>query len=223
MVKTKRAKKKSFRQVIRPEGGWSDMLRGDTLRFIFGVVILIVALFLLLSFSSYLVNGYRDQAHIEAQETFKAANYGGRLGGYTAYYFLQNCFGLCSFFIPIFLLGLSMKLMRTYKIRLWKWFLNCVILMVWGSIVLSISQANFFPQKWIQMFPFDWGGGHGIYINNYLCDVIGLTGAIILMVALGLLYLVYLTDETIVVFRNLMHPKHLLNKVASETVPECRK
>ena len=120
MVKTKRAKKKSFRQVIRPEGGWSDMLRGDTLRFIFGVVILIVALFLLLSFSSYLVNGYRDQAHIEAQETFKAANYGGRLGGYTAYYFLQNCFGLCSFFIPIFLLGLSMKLMRTYKIRLWK-------------------------------------------------------------------------------------------------------
>ena len=110
--------------------------------------------------------------------------------------------------------------MRTYKIRLWKWFLNCVILMVWGSIVLSISQANFFPQKWIQMFPFDWGGGHGIYINNYLCDVIGLTGAIILMVALGLLYLVYLTDETIVVFRNLMHPKHLLNKVASEAVPE---
>jgi DNA segregation ATPase FtsK/SpoIIIE and related proteins len=92
--------------------------------------------------------------------------------------------------------------------------------MVWGSIVLSISQANFFPQKWIQMFPFDWGGGHGIYINNYLCDVIGLTGAIILMVALGLLYLVYLTDETIVVFRNLMHPKHLLNKVASETVLE---
>ena len=220
MVKTKRAKKKSFRQVIMPEGGWSDILRGDTLRFIFGVVILIVALFLLLSFSSYLVNGYRDQAHIEAQETFKAANYGGRLGGYTAYYFLQNCFGLCSFFIPIFLLGLSMKLMRTYKIRLWKWFLNCVILMVWGSIVLSISQANFFPQKWIQMFPFDWGGGHGIYINNYLCDVIGLTGAIILMVALGLLYLVYLTDETIVVFRNLMHPKHLLNKVASEAVPE---
>ena len=70
------------------------------------------------------------------------------------------------------------------------------------------------------MFPFDWGGGHGIYINNYLCDVIGLTGAIILMVALGLLYLVYLTDETIVVFRNLMHPKHLLNKVASETVLE---
>lgn len=70
------------------------------------------------------------------------------------------------------------------------------------------------------MFPFDWGGGHGIYINNYLCDVIGLTGAIILMIALGLLYLVYLTDETIVVFRNLMHPKHLLNKVASETVPE---
>lgn len=110
--------------------------------------------------------------------------------------------------------------MRTYKIRLWKWFLNCVILMVWGSIVLSISQANFFPQKWIQMFPFDWGGGHGIYINNYLCDVIGLTGAIILMIALGLLYLVYLTDETIVVFRNLMHPKHLLNKVASEAVPE---
>jgi ftsK/spoIIIE family protein len=92
--------------------------------------------------------------------------------------------------------------------------------MVWGSIVLSISQANFFPQKWIQMFPFDWGGGHGIYINNYLCDVIGLTGAIILMIALGLLYLVYLTDETIVVFRNLMHPKHLLNKVASEAVPE---
>ena len=70
------------------------------------------------------------------------------------------------------------------------------------------------------MFPFDWGGGHGIYINNYLCDVIGLTGAIILMIALGLLYLVYLTDETIVVFRNLMHPKHLLNKVASEAVPE---
>lgn len=216
MVKTKRVKKKSFRQVIMPESGWGDILRGDTLRFICGVIILIIALFLLLSFSSYLLNGYRDQAHIEAQETFRAANYGGRLGAYTAYYFLQNCFGLCSFFIAIFLLGLSLKLMRTYKIRLWKWFLNCVILMVWGSIVLSISQANFFPQKWIQMFPFDWGGGHGIYINNYLCDVIGLTGAIILMIALGLLYLVYLTDETIVVFRNLIHPQQFLNKISSD-------
>ncbi|MBR1732604.1 MAG: DNA translocase FtsK 4TM domain-containing protein [Alloprevotella sp.] len=206
--------------LFSPEGGWKSLLSGETLRFVVGMLLLIIAIFMLISFASTIfVTGALDQAATEAGNLTNAKNYGGKLGAYTSDFFINRSFGICSAFIPMFLLLLSMKLMNTYRIRLWKWFLNFSILMIWGSIALSIAQQHFFPAEWNRV-PFQWGGGQGNYIRDLLCNNIGLIGAIILMLALAILYLIYLTDETINVIRKILKAPETITKRRKKNEPQ---
>lgn len=119
----KKTKDVSLKKTILPKG-IKDLYQGETLRFLAGMLLLITALFMLLAFSSNFVTGKYDQSGVVAGNLLNAANYGGLLGAYTAYYFMNDCFGICSFFIPVFLIFTGMKLMRAYKVRLWKWFVK---------------------------------------------------------------------------------------------------
>lgn len=209
---TPRAGKKAkggMMSILCPEGGWKNLLKGETLLFIFSLCLLCTVAFLLLAFTSHFINGFKDQAAVEAGNIVTAHNYAGRLGAQAAHYFIDQCFGVCAFFIPLFLIMLSMKLMGAYKVRLWKWFLNFSILMIWGSIALSIAEQNFFPSAWLSGC-FKWGGGHGDFIRDYLVGNIGLVATIVFMLVLALLYLVYITDETIIIVRNIFNPKEII-------------
>lgn len=214
-TKTTRTKNKKysggFLAMLKPEGSWKNLLRGDTLLFVVSLCLLCVVAFMLLAFISHLFNGYRDQAAIDAGQLELAHNYAGTLGATTAHYFIDRCFGVCAFFIPLFLIMLSMKMMGAYKVRLWKWFMNFSILMIWGSIALSIAESEFFPESWC-CYSFKWGGGHGDFIRDTLFNHIGVVATVVVMLALAVLYLVYLTDETITFVRNLFNPKEIINK-----------
>ena len=198
--------KQSIKQLFSPEGGWKGFFSGETLSFIVGILLLIVTIFMLLSFISYLVNGFMDQANLEEGDIRQVHNWGGSLGAITAKYFIDKCFGVCAFFIPLFLLLLSMKLMKAYSVRLWKWFMNFSVIMIWGSAALSFAERFFFPLNWTNSVAFKWGGGHGDYIRDYGTGLIGATGLFIVLIALAVLYLLYLTSETKRFIRNILNP-----------------
>lgn len=210
-AKGKTKKGGNARAAFAPEGGWKELFRGDTLRFIVGLGVLVVALFLLLSFTSYIINGYADQANADSGIFVNAKNYGGGLGLMAARYFMDGNFGVSAFFIPLFLLLLSMKLMKAYKVRLWKWFVNFSILMIWGSIALSIASVNFFPESWNRV-SFKWGGAHGDAIRDWSMDLLGTPITIVIMIALAVCYLIYLSSETINWVRILLNPKNYPNR-----------
>ena len=199
-------------------GGLKEILQGETLRFICGLLLLIVALFMLLAFSSNFVTGAEDQSGVEAGQLTDPANYGGRVGAYVAYYFMHECFGIPSYFIPLFFLFASMKLMSAYKVRLWKWFLNFTFLMVW----LSVTLAFFIPDNWVTGLAFLPGGGHGDYICRTLSEQIGQVGLFILLAALAICYLVYVSRETMHVIQRLLNPtNYLKNKRSPKTGTQC--
>ena len=212
----KNRKEQGLKQVFSPEGGWKSLFTGETLSFIIGILFLIVAIFMLLSFSSYLVNGFMDQANLEQGEIRQVHNWGGSIGAITAKYFIDKCFGICAFFIPLFLLLLSMKLMRAYKVRLWKWFLNFSILMIWGSAALSYAERYFFPFSWTNNVAFKWGGGHGDYIRDNGSALIGSPGVMIVLIALAVLYMMYMTGETKRVIRKILTPQNLINGIKNK-------
>ncbi|MBR1446672.1 MAG: hypothetical protein IJ586_06275, partial [Alloprevotella sp.] len=54
-----------FPKSIMPEEGLGKMLQGKA-KFIFGFLVFLISLFLFLSFVSYLVNGWKDQAGLES-------------------------------------------------------------------------------------------------------------------------------------------------------------
>lgn len=194
------------KRIFLPEGV-RGLWAGDTVRFIVGLLILIFALFQLLSFSSHFTTGSAEQAAIQAGELDRADNYGGRLGAYVSYFFMDKCFGVSAYLIPVFLLALSVKLMRVYKVRLWKWFINCAFLMIWTSVTLGMVQ------ELLELSPdmtFYWGGLHGKHLWASLSAAVGAVPAGLVLFVAVVCYLVYLTRETKDVVRKLMKPQELI-------------
>jgi len=188
-----------------------EAFRAEYGRFIVGFLILCASFFLLLSFISNIFTGKFDQADVQNGALAQAHNWLGTLGAYVSNYFMDTCFGVTSLFIPLFTLLIGIKLMGAYRVRLWKWFLNFSILMIWGSVFLSLL-TDLLPDSFTTWFSFRLGGGHGDVIKFYLTGTLGQIGAWIVVIATAVFYLLYLTRETIDVVRRIMHPQDYIKK-----------
>ena len=172
---------------------WSNCTHADNIRFIVGLCVMCISIYLIISFVSNVFTGRIDQSYVQNGELTHAANYGGRLGAYISNYFMDMCFGLFSLLIPIFTLLVGVKLVGNYHIRLWKWFLNFSIIMIWGSVFLSLV-TDILPTRITNFFSFRLGGGHGDFVKNYLTNNLGSFGAWIVVLATAVFYLMYLTS-----------------------------
>lgn len=188
---------------------WSNCTHADNIRFIVGLCVMCISIYLIISFVSNVFTGRIDQSYVQNGELTHAANYGGRLGAYISNYFMDMCFGLFSLLIPIFTLLVGVKLVGNYHIRLWKWFLNFSIIMIWGSVLLSLV-TDILPTRITNFFSFRLGGGHGDFVKNYLTNNLGSFGAWIVVLATAVFYLMYLTSETVNVVRRMMHPQDFI-------------
>ena len=184
----------------------------DNLVFIVGVCVLCISVYLIISFVSNIFTGRIDQSYVQYGSLTHAANYGGKLGAILSNYFMDTCFGFFSLLIPVFTLLVGIKWVAGYHIRLWKWFLNFSIIMIWGSVFLSLI-TDVLPSKAINFFSFRLGGGHGDYVKNFLANNLGSLGAWIVVLATAVFYLMYLTSETVTIVRRMMHPQDYIKKL----------
>lgn len=184
----------------------------DNLVFIAGVCVLCISVYLIISFVSNIFTGRIDQSYVQYGSLTHAANYGGKLGAILSNYFMDTCFGFFSLLIPVFTLLVGIKWVAGYHIRLWKWFLNFSIIMIWGSVFLSLI-TDVLPSKAINFFSFRLGGGHGDYVKNFLTNNLGSLGAWIVVLATAVFYLMYLTSETVTIVRRMMHPQDYIKKL----------
>lgn len=194
--------------------------RQETFHFLAGSVLLVVSLLMLLSFSSHIFTGAEDQGLIEAHASEGFSNYAGTIGAYCADFWMNRCFGIAAFFIPVFLLAASMKLTKAYHIRLWKWFLHCSFLTIWFSI-----SASYFLDGLISGLP-SWnflnpGGLHGQYMVARLTQTIGSAGVFLIILLSTLLYFIYLSRSTIIFVRKLLNPvDYIKSKMPHKTPSE---
>ena len=185
----------------------------DNLVFIAGICVLCISVYLIISFVSNIFTGRIDQSYVQYGSLTHAANYGGKLGAILSNYFMDTCFGFFSLLIPVFTFLVGIKWVATdYHIRLWKWFLNFSIIMIWGSVFLSLI-TDVLPSKAINFFSFRLGGGHGDYVKNFLANNLGSLGAWIVVLATAVFYLMYLTSETVTIVRRMMHPQDYIKKL----------
>ncbi len=193
----------------------------ETIRFFFGLVLLILALFTLLSFTSHLFTGAEDQCLREqgAKEGF--LNYAGAGGAYWANFWINRCFGLSAFLIPVFLIIAAMKLTRAYKVRLWKWFLNCSILIIW----LSVTSSFFLQQTFENLSGWNFinpGGNHGLFVSNWLNQRIGKVGTFLVLLLTIVAYLAYLSNETIRLVRRILNPvDYIKSKIPTKAMSKA--
>ena len=136
----------------------SLFLKSETVHFVIGLVLVIFSVYLLLAFSSFFFTGAADQSILDSGSSADLAsvnnhvkNYAGSRGAQLASYLINDCFGVSSFFILLFLAVAGLKLMRVRIIRLWKWFIGCSLLLIWFSVFLGFIFMDQYQDSFIYL------------------------------------------------------------------------
>ena len=189
-------------------------IKNETVQFITGLFCVMVSLYMILAFTSFILNGGADQSALEKRSiveqvtnssTEEVNNATGRSGAHIAQTLINGSFGISAYSIAAFLLVLGLRLMRINKFDLKHWGICCATALVWGSLFLSIT-----IDRWYDNSAIYWGGYHGHNVATWLNGQFGMPGIIILLLVTAILFCVYLTSNTIEFIRKLFNIKSLL-------------
>ena len=195
--------------------GLKNIFTNEILWIFFGFLIIAVAVYMIIAFISFLTTGAADQTMIESAREGELmnteivfANTCGKLGAYLSYYFIKCCFGLPSFLIPVFLILLGVHLIQAYRVNLLKWFLSLMIVMIWASVTF----AKFLSPLFVDAC-YNPGGDHGIFICQWIENLMGAPGLTIILGLTALAFLTWISAETVYILRRILNPSKFLNKV----------
>ena len=183
----------------------SGIIKSETVHFVIGLVLVIFSVYLLLAFSSFFFTGAADQSILESGDPQELAsvnngvkNYAGSRGAQLASYLINDCFGISSFFILVFLAVAGLKLMRVRKVRLWKWFIGCSLLLIWFSVFFGFAFKTHYQDSFLYL-----GGMHGYNIGNWLVSQIGAPGVWLILLLTAICFFIYASASTIIWLRKL--------------------
>ncbi|MBP3229756.1 MAG: DNA translocase FtsK 4TM domain-containing protein [Prevotella sp.] len=195
--------------------GLDKILFNERVNFVIGICLLLIAIYMVWAFVSYLFTGAADQSLIEfpqdgeiMNEKREFQNACGSLGAYISWFFIKRCFGLAAFLIPIFVVLLSVSMMRVYKVKLLKWFMCLGIILVWASITMAKFLEPLFEDAC-----YNPGGDHGLAICQQIEGLIGMPGLTALLGLIAIAFLCYLSMETVIIIRKIFNPLHYLKKI----------
>jgi len=215
MAKKKREKRPSQASGFADALGIKNIFSNEILWIFVGFIIIAMAIYMLIAFISFLSTGAADQTMIESAREGELmnpevvfANTCGKLGAYISYYFIKCCFGLPSFLIPLFMILLGVHLIKAYQVNLLKWFMSMMIIMIWASVTF----AKFLSPLFVDAC-YNPGGDHGIYICQWIENLVGAPGLTILLALIALGFLTWISAETVYILRKILNPTKLFEKI----------
>ena len=209
--KTVKKKPASFSEAV----GFRTIFENDIFNFIFGFILLLLAVYVLIAFFSYLSTGQADQSLVMdlkpnewMNSTREFKNSCGSMGALLADFFVSKCFGLSAFIIPVLMGLFGLRLMHVYNgLNIFKWFLGLVVLMIWCSVAFAKFLT---PVLGDQVY--NPGGGHGLMACQFLENVIGAPGLTAVLALIAIMLLTYISSETITVIRKVLNPVGYINR-----------
>jgi len=213
MAKKKQTKQpkpaKSFSEAI----GIKNIFQNDIFNGIFGFSLFIIAIYMILAFVSYFTTGQADQSLVldlkpgewmNTQREFQ--NTCGSTGALLSYFFISRCFGFAAFIIPVLLAIFGLRISKAYtKINLFKWFLSLVVIMLWCSVTFAKFLTPILGDQ-----VYNPGGDHGAFVCQWLENVIGAPGLMAVLGIVAIIFLTYISNETINVIRKLLNPVSII-------------
>lgn len=168
----------------------NELVKDERTHKILGSVLLLIAFFLFIAFTSYLFTWRKDQDKVLQGfsaflfgENIKAANLLGRIGAYISHLFFYKGFGLSSYLFCSFFFITGINLLFGEKIfSPWRNFRYIVVGLLFFSTALAfITHGNGFP----------WGGETGNITSNWLKGFLGGVGTAALLLAGGFAYFIW--------------------------------
>lgn len=146
-----------------------------------GLILLLFAVALFISFLSYFVNGQYDQSTLVSfsdRETLPA-NHLGKVGAHLSEFFVFKGFGIAAFVFVKILTGLALQLFKAKDKRKSKAAIKASLF--WDFYLLIVSSFIF---SFIETKDFNLGGMIGFEINAFFSDYIGKIGTFLLFILL---------------------------------------
>lgn len=183
-----------------------EFLKSETFSFGVGLILVIFSVYMLLAFLSFFFTGAADQSIVESgvPEDLSAIdnqvkNYAGSRGAQIANILINRSFGIASFAILIFLCIAGLHLMKVRHFNLWRWFIGCSLSMIWLSVFLGFVFIPYYENSFIYA-----GGLHGYNVAVWLISQIGNPGVWLLLLAIGILFFVFISRQTVIWVRKLL-------------------
>ncbi|ULB34571.1 MULTISPECIES: FtsK/SpoIIIE family DNA translocase [Proteiniphilum] len=182
--KKKRTLRKKTTSSQKQENEFITFLKSERLRFIMGVVVAFIGIFMLLAIISFFFTGAADQSKVLNKSFMQLIrsnvpevdNWTGAGGAYIAEILVNDWFGIFSTLIPIFLIYIGLRMMKVSDLS----FLKALFITTFGVISGSIASAfildRIFPGTHIK-----WGGTHGIQIEQILDSSVGWPGIVLII------------------------------------------
>ena len=177
-------------------GKVAALFRSETVHFVIGLVLVIFSVYLLLAFSSFFFTGAADQSIIDggsAQELISTnngvKNYAGSRGAQLASYLINDCFGVSSFLILVFLAvaGLNAECGCVWC-ACGSGFIGCSLMLVWFSVFFGFVFVDQYKDSFLYL-----GGMHGYNVSNWLVSQVGVPGVWLLLLVTAICFLIYLS------------------------------
>ncbi len=173
--------------------------KNERTRFITGLVICILTIYIGLALLSFFFTGAADQSKIEnvslselVSNRGSVENWTGVRGAWLSDLLMNRWFGVSSFFILFFFGSLGARLMNMNRVSVIKRFLFCSVMLIWGSLFCGF----FFIKGYEDTFLF-LGGQHGYYLAEWMIANIGIPGTFLLLAGTFLIIAIFVSKKTI--------------------------
>ena len=158
---------------------------------LFGLLLIVIAIYLFVAFTSYLFTWKVDQDRVLRFSWKLLLNNGptvdnwlGRLGAFLSNFYIYFLFGLPSFGLVYYVWRLGLNRLRRRSIKpMGNLFVKVMLLVIGLSVLLEFAVGD--------MMQFPVGGGVGAYLVSHLTGVLGSFGVVLLLLGLVGLYLVF--------------------------------
>src|SRR6056297_690124 len=170
--KKKHSKSKSKSNKLRSR---FSLFRDDRFRYALGIVFILFAFYLFLSFISYFFQWQTDQdfrwAEIFSGPEITVENQGGKWGAWLSDTFMNRWFGIPSLLFPAILIVWALGLFRLRILKTWTVTRNLLILIILSSVTLGVIFGS--ASGYLGSGP---GGMHGYHISRWMIAAMGVAG-----------------------------------------------
>ena len=176
--------------------------RNHNVQFVAGLLVVAFAIFLCSSFISFFSVGGDDQTVLDAVAGSvvdgAVDNTSGKGGAVVANFLVNDCFGWASLLMLPMLFLLAMRLMRLFSVKLGRWIVYLFFGMIWFSLFFASVFGDMLDTSYVSP-----GGEHGEFMKAFFVDNIGIVGLVLLLVVSLLLFMIYVSRNTIEWIRSL--------------------
>ena len=183
--------------------------RDDRFRYSIGILLLVIAAYLLIAFISFLFYGSADQSKLDLNwselvfnSDVNVRNKAGKTGAWLSEVIINRGFGVSSFVFIYIIIVAGVNVLGYRLARFRKSFVTVVILVVWFSVALSVVFAKTDSGQYTFM-----GGNYGLVLSKWLDSLVGTTGTVLFLFMSGFIILVASVEQAMPFIQNFFRRK----------------